>query len=94
MKRLTIALVLAGLLVGCGQPQTLTIDGKIKEYPTYGLFNSDEKKSDKVCYELSIGNTIWGVLLFETIIAPVYFFGFSLFNPVSPKGPKGCGIDS
>lgn len=90
MKKILAALMVAAMLTGCGQP----LDYGNKHYPTYGLFNQDTAKSDKMCYEVSIGNVVWGIILIETIIAPVYFVGWSLWNPVSPKGPNGCGIDS
>jgi hypothetical protein len=82
------------ILTGCGSPQELTVAGKSKEYPTYGFINADTMKSANVCYEVSIGNVIWSIVLVETIAAPIYFLGFSLFNPVSVKNPNGsCGID-
>lgn len=91
MKK-TLAFVAAAslLLAGCGRP----IEYKGKEYPTHGVFNEDTAKSEKMCYEVSVGNVIWSIILVETIIAPVYFVGWSLWNPVGPKGPNGeCGID-
>ena len=91
MKKIAVAAAVVMLLSGCGQPEF--IDGK--EYPTYGFFNQDTQKSEKVCYEPSIGNIIWSILLFETLVAPIYFIGFSLFNPVRAKGKDGsCGIDA
>ena len=93
MKKIFIAAVAAASLMvsACGTPKTL--DGK--EYPTYGLFNAGDSMSEKVCYETSIGNVIWGILLIETLIAPVYFFGFSMYEPVSLKSATGgCGIDN
>ena len=72
-------------LAACGRP----IEYNLHKYQTYGLLNSDTQKSDKMCYEVSIGNLIWGILLFETVVAPVYFFGFSLFNPIGPKDSNG-----
>ena len=36
-------------------------------------------------YEVIWGNLVLGILLCETIVAPVYFFGFSLFEPVGEK---------
>lgn len=97
MKR-TLALVLASamLLTACGNPRNLPTGpkGEMREYPTYGFFNQNTAKSDKVCYELSIGNVVWSIILIETIVMPIYFIGFSLFNPVSMKGPEGCGIDA
>jgi hypothetical protein len=97
MKK-ALALVLAStmLLTACGDPRNLPTgpNGEQKFYPTYGFFNQGTAKSDKVCYEVSIGNVIWSILLIETVVAPIYFIGWSLFNPVSVKGPNGCGIDS
>ena len=92
MKKIALIAATASMLMlsACGQPITY----QDKEYPTYGLFNETSSKSDKMCYETSIGNVIWSIILIETIIAPVYFIGFSLYNPVGPKGPNGeCGID-
>lgn len=91
-KRTIVAAVAASLIVaGCGTP----LDVGDKTYPTYGLFNQHSSRSDKVCYETSVGNVIWGVLLVETLIAPIYFFGFSLYNPVRLKsGPNDdCSYD-
>jgi hypothetical protein len=82
MKKLIAALALSAvLMVGCGEPKV--IEGKY--YPTYGLINSDNNKDPEIRYEVSIGNVVWGCLLSETLFAPVYFFGFSLFNPIAKK---------
>ena len=70
-------------LTGCGN--TKVINGI--EYDTYGLLNADNKKNPQIEYEVIWGNVIWGCILSETIIAPVYFFGFSIFEPVGPKLP-------
>lgn len=48
--------------------------------------NSELEKNKNIEYEVVWGNVIWGALLFETIIAPIYFFGFDLFEPVGKKG--------
>lgn len=83
--------MMVGLLAGCRS--TLSADGKT--YPTYGLINESTDKSSKVCYELCFGNAVWGVLLVETLIGPVYFFGYDLYEPVRLKnGPEDqCTID-
>ena len=81
MKKFIATLVLvafAFLVVGCGQPKT--IDGVT--YDTYGFINADTKKNPKIRYEVCTGNVIWSVLLAGGLIAPVYFIGFSLFNPI------------
>ena len=43
-------------------------------------------------YELVTGNLVWGVLLFGTVAAPIYFFGWSLHEPVGEKY-EGCFKD-
>lgn len=73
--------LLALLLVSCAEPKT--IDGKT--YQTYGLLNSDEFKSDSIAYKPSVGSVIVGVIFFETIIAPIYIFGFDLYEPIAKK---------
>lgn len=80
-KVILVAVGASMLLSGCAD--TKTICGVT--YDSYGLFNADDKKNPDIQYKLVIGNLIWGVLLFETIIAPVYFFGFSIMEPVGPK---------
>lgn len=65
---------------------TACSDGQVfngEYYDTYGIFNEDEVKSDDVEYRVCVGNVVWGIILCETIIAPVYFFGFDLKEPVS-----------
>ena len=81
MKKLLCIIVVCTLLAGCGQSKE--IKGKV--YGTYGLINSNEMKNPEIEYRLIIGNLIWSCLLVETIIAPIYFIGFSLYEPVGSK---------
>lgn len=78
---LSIILILMLFVTGCGN--TKVIRGV--EYDTYGLFSLN-KANENVEYKIIIGNVIFGIILFETIVAPVYFFGFSLYEPVGEKG--------
>lgn len=81
-SRLCIAMILfTVLLSACAQP--MTICGTT--YESYGFLSSDDKKTPGIKYELIWGNVIWGVLLAETVVAPIYFFGFSLFEPTGRK---------
>jgi len=74
-----IALLLAlCLFTACSDNKI--IDGRV--YETYGFLNEDEVKAPNVRYRLVAGNLVWSILLGETIIAPVYFIGFDLFEPV------------
>jgi len=84
------AMFLFSFVAGCGDNKV--IDGK--EYTTYGFLNKSEKRNPNVQYELIVGNVIWGILLVETIIAPVYFFGFSLYEPVGKRGTVEPGVVS
>ena len=86
MKKLTTIILICLFLAttsfyGCGN--TKVIDGV--EYDTYGILNENSKKNENVEYDWIVGNVVWGILLIETIIAPVYFFGFSLFEPIGKK---------
>ncbi len=94
MKKLGLAVLISTSLIfaGCGRE----LETPKKTYPTYGILNQDKLRSENVCYEVSIGNVVWSIILIETIIAPVYFIGFSIFNPVRlKKSPTDkCGIDA
>jgi hypothetical protein len=88
MKYKFIALMIIVCLFGTACGDTKYIDGI--NYDTYGILNSDDNKNPKIKYEVIWGNVIWGSLLFGTVIAPIYFFGFSMFEPVGRKtGVKG-----
>jgi hypothetical protein len=85
MKKLVkamIAVCCIGLLCG-GCSSNKTIEGK--EYKTYGLLNQDDNKVATIQYKPCWGNIIWGAVLIETIVGPIYFFGFDMFEPVGKK---------
>ena len=88
---LAILIAISLVLSGCGQSLTTST----KTYPTYGFFNKSTDKSKDVCYKISVGNVVWSIILVETIIAPIYFIGFDLFNPVRMKknANDDCSID-
>jgi hypothetical protein len=82
MKRtFSVVLALSILLAACAKPKE--IDGVV--YDSYGLLNQDSKKNECIEYELVWGNLIWGAVLIETVVFPIYFFGFSIFQPVGHK---------
>ncbi len=85
MKKLTAIIIVLSLLfvLGCGNTKNI---GGIN-YDTYGLFDKDEKKDPGIQYKIVWGNVIWGAILFKTIIAPIYFYGFSMWEPVGKKSP-------
>lgn len=84
VRLIALLSILLILLSGCGN--TKTINGV--EYDTYGLIDADTKKDPAIEYRIIWGNIVWGAILSETIIASIYFFGFSLFEPVGLKAVK------
>ena len=91
MKRIFIYILAFIFFVGCGH--NMMVNGK--ERKTIGLINialNDpslfEIKHPDTKYKIIWGNVIWGVLLFETVVAPIYFYGFSMFEPVGSMETK------
>jgi len=87
MKRALLALTLAAaaLLSACGADEK-TIDGVT--YGTYGIANEGEMRNPNIRYELSGWSIFWSIVLVETIIGPVYFIGWDLYEPVGKKDPS------
>lgn len=81
-KFLVIILILS-MITACGDSKV--IDGK--QYETYGIINRDEVRNPKIKYQLITGNVVWGIILFETVVAPIYFFGFSIYEPIEKIPP-------
>jgi len=82
-KKIAIIVLVVVSLAFSGCANTKVIDGV--EYDTYGLLSKDEKKNEKIQYELVWGNIVWGAILFSSVVAPVYFYGFSMWEPVGKK---------
>jgi outer membrane murein-binding lipoprotein Lpp len=78
MKKLIASAMIAASLVLSGCSNSLMINGKTHE--PYGLLNV-EKKSDKICYETNVADVALGIIFIETVIVPVYTFGFDLKEP-------------
>lgn len=76
MKSISIILIVSILLVSCAQNKIC--NGV--EYEPCGVFTQDEKKKD-VEYKRKASSVILGILFFETIIVPIYLFGFKLYEP-------------
>ena len=85
MKKFKVlALILATIfmITACGSNKV--INGK--KYETVGFLseyiNEGDGKQPAIKYEVIWGNVILGIVFVETIIAPIYFFGFSCLEPV------------
>lgn len=82
MKKVISIILLCSLFFSCGS--SLIIDNK--KYQTYGIINEDDIKDHNIDYDFVWGNLFWSVVLAQTIIAPIYFIGFDIFEPVGKKG--------
>lgn len=82
-----LALILASsvLLSGCLASEK-KIDGIT--YGTYGFVNADEMRNPNIQYEMSGWSLLWSFIFVETIVAPVYFIGWDLYQPVGKKDPN------
>jgi hypothetical protein len=78
--KLIILALLALILMSCADAKT--IDGKT--YQTYGFMNQEDK-SDSIQYKASLGSLVVGVVFFETIVVPIYVFGYDFYEPVAKK---------
>lgn len=79
-KKIVAGMMLGMMLVtmtGCGKDWTDPKTGKT--YTTRGLING---KEEGVKYEVSTGNVIWTIITGGGLIGPVYFLGFSIWNPI------------
>ena len=54
----------------------------------YGLFDENKLKNENVEYEMSAGNLILSIIFFETIIVPIQYVGYYLYEPVGLKNTK------
>jgi hypothetical protein len=82
-RTISLVLIVSLLLTTVGCAQRRVIEGV--KYDYYGLLNQDARKNPDIQYEVVWGNVVLGVIFFETAIAPIYFFGFALFEPVGRK---------
>lgn len=85
IRKSFIALAIAAtmMLSACGAEDKV-IDGV--KYGTYGIANT-EMHNSKIQYEISGWSVFWAIFLSETIVGPVYFIGWDLYQPVALIDP-------
>ena len=88
MKKI-LCILFCSLFLFTGCAHDLTVNGTT--YKSYGLFNASSEQNPNIEYSVSVGNLVWSIILFETVVMPIYFFGFSIMNPVRFKNTK-CQI--
>ncbi len=84
IKKLIVIVLVILTLTGCAD--SWTYEGVT--YESYGFINKENVKDSKIEYRIITGNVVWGVILCETLAFPVYFFGFSLYEPIGLKKDK------
>jgi hypothetical protein len=90
MKKFIIILVLIASLFATGCADKKVINGKV--YKPYGLVTKKEIKDPNIEYEIVYGNVVWGIILSESIVAPLYFVSFSLWEPVGLKNVNDYNV--
>ena len=87
-KTIVVIVAMIFLLTACGS--NMVIQGKkVETVGIVNMFINDSSvmavKEPGIKYKVIWGNVIWGAVLFGTVIAPIYFWGFSMFEPVGEK---------
>lgn len=85
MKKVFLIMILSVAMFSCADSKTFTIDGKKVKVEPYGWINHQEEKREDVKYKVCVGNVVWSVILSETVIAPVLFTGYAIYEPVELK---------
>ena len=75
-KKIAVSAVVVLALASCADSKV--INGT--EYEPIGAFDDP---APCVNYDVVVGNVIWSVLLLETVVAPIYFIGFSFKEPIN-----------
>jgi len=88
MKKLFLILLLAIVgLTSCSHSKTMVLNGQMQTIEPYGLATQSEK-NDSVIYEANGEDVIVGIIFSETLVAPVWIFGWDVMEPVKPKYSK------
>ncbi len=89
-----ILIILAALMLAsiASCADSKTIDGKT--YRPYGLINEKDCKADSIHYEVAIDATIAGVIFVETVITPIYVFGFNFYEPICKESEYHPGLNA
>lgn len=85
MKNLFILIITIVFLPSCSDSKVIELNDKNRLFETYGFANEERIKNDSIYYEVSPESVIWSIILCETVIAPVYFIGWDLYEPKSIK---------
>ena len=79
------------ILTSCASSETFIINGEKTVVRPYGWANKQSRKNENIIYEVSVGNVVWSILGFETVVLPVWLTGWQLYEPVRLKDPNEMG---
>jgi thioredoxin-related protein len=84
MKKILLSIVIALSLslTACGADEK-KIDNVM--YQPYGIVNEDAIKDSNIIYEMSYWLIFWSIVFSETLVVPIYFIGWDLWQPISKK---------
>jgi hypothetical protein len=85
MRKILIILFAALILSSCANSKVLVINNQETLVKPYGWANKEARYNEKVVYETNLGNVVWSILGFQTIVLPVWLTGWQLFEPVKVK---------
>ena len=77
-----LILVLSFTLIGC--ESGAIVDGTFVK--SYGLMSKEDKVAG-VEYEISMLNTVWAIVAFETVIVPIIYLAEYMYVPVTTVVP-------
>ena len=86
---LMVLLFLSLFLTSCGSDKKLCLKPDNTDCHTfvqYGLCNQEDRNPN-IHYDIVGGNVVWGILLFETAVAPILLFGWYLYEPEGVGNP-------
>lgn len=85
MKKIFTYIAVLILLSSCADSKVFEINNEKVEIEPYGWANAESVKDSRIVYEVCVGNVIWSIIGFETIIVPIWLTGYSIYEPVRLK---------
>lgn len=75
MKKMIAIMLCVFMMAGCAKD--VRVHGEMAK--SYGLFNK-ERRNPNANYSLSAGSILVAIIFSETVIIPIYVFGWNLYE--------------
>ena len=85
MKTILLLAITTLLLCSCAENKELMLNGRVRTFEYYGLYDKHEVKNDSVNYQLCWESILFGAIVTPSIIPSLYIIGWNLYEPVSTK---------